>query len=203
MLLGQLYGQFGTLITGFLTADLRMMRHLRIIAILLDGSSHIPIDDLRILAMGHDGQRGGSEDLLKGFPAVHQHVSRRASHKQFDARDTMSIQLREQFHIIVGSAKEERVVHVTLPGRKYEFLFQSLKGGGLRHCVGHVEKSRHATCCRCTALTLDIGLSRQSWLTEMHVIIDDTRQDKTARSIYELVIGCFGSMGFCVNPGNP
>lgn len=36
----------------------------------------------------------------------------------------------------------------------------------------------------------------------MHMIVDDTRQDKTARSIYELVIGCFGRMGFCVNLSN-
>ena len=175
MFLSQFYSQFGALITSFLTTDLRMMRHLGIIAILLDGSNHIPIDDIRILAMGHDRQCGGSKDLLECFPAIHQHIACRTTHKQFDAWDTMSIQLREQFHIIVGSTKEKCVVHMTLLGCQREFLFQSLQGSRLWHRVRHIEIGGDATCSSRTTLTLDVGLSRQSWLTEMHMIIDDAR----------------------------
>ena len=56
MLLSQFYGQKRTLITSLLTTDLRMMDHFRIFAVFLLSLSHVAIDDIRILAMRHDGQ---------------------------------------------------------------------------------------------------------------------------------------------------
>ena len=94
MFLSQFYSQFGALITGFLTADLRMMRHLGVYTIFLNSLSHVSIDDIRILAMGHDGERGRSENPLERFSAIYQHITRRAAHEQLDTRNAMHVEFR-------------------------------------------------------------------------------------------------------------
>ena len=64
MLPGQFDSQTGTLIAGLLTTDLRVMGHLRVIAILLDRQCHIPVDHLCILAMRHDWKRCRRENTV-------------------------------------------------------------------------------------------------------------------------------------------
>ena len=56
MLTCQFHRQTGTLITGLLATDFRMMNHLGVVTIQLLGLSHIAVDDCRILAMCHNGQ---------------------------------------------------------------------------------------------------------------------------------------------------
>ena len=99
----------------------------------------------------------------------------------------MGIESWEQSGIIVCGAKEETVVHVTLLSSACELLFQSLQRGGLRHRVGHVEESRHAPGSSGPALCVDIGLLRQARFAEMHMVVDDTWQHETARSVDDLV----------------
>ena len=90
---GEFHSQTGALITCLLAADFRMMAHLGIVAVLLLGLCHIAVDDIRILAMGHDGQWGRREDSLQGFPAVDEHIARRRTHEQFDAWNTVDVEL--------------------------------------------------------------------------------------------------------------
>ena len=85
----------------------------------------------------------------------------------------MRIQLGEQFHIIVSSTKEESVVHVALLGRQSVFLFQSLQRCGLGHGVGHIEIGGHPSCSGSLTLAVDVSFLRQTWLTEMYMIVDD------------------------------
>ena len=83
---------------------------------------------------------------------------------------------------------------MTLFGCQGEFLLQRLQRRGLRHRIRHIEIGRHTACCRSPTLRIDISLLRQSGLPEMHMIVDDARQHKATRSIYDLIIGCFGRM---------
>ena len=110
----------------------------------------------------------------------------------------MWIQLLKERNIIVGSTKEKTIVDVTLLSRQCEFFLQCLKRSCLRHRIRHIKISGHTTSrCR-TALGIDVGLLCQSWLTEVDMIIDDTRQYETSRSINELIRGCFG-IGISLN----
>ena len=105
----------------------------------------------------------------------------------------MGIELGEEVRIIIGGTKEERIVHVALLAGECLFLFQSLDGRSLRHGIGHIEIRGHATCrCRPT-LSIDISLFRQTRLTEVHMIIDDARQNETSRGIDHFIERCFGS----------
>ena len=61
-----------------------------------------------------------------------------------------------------------------------ELIVEGLDGGGLRHGVGHVEEGGDATCSGSTALALDVGLVGQAGLTEMHMAVNDARQDVAA-----------------------
>ena len=99
----------------------------------------------------------------------------------------MRVELWEECHVIICSPKEEAVVHMTLPCCEGELLFECLECRGLGNGVGHVEIGGHAPSCSCTALTVDVGFLRQARLTEMHMVVDDTRQHKTARSIDDLI----------------
>ena len=69
-----------------------------------------------------------------------------------------------------------------------ELFVERFHRGGLRHGVRHIEIGGHATIGCCPALALDVGLARQSRLSEMHMIVDDTRNDVAARSIH-LAVG--------------
>ena len=106
----------------------------------------------------------------------------------------MHIQLVEKRHVIVGGAKEKRIVHMTRLRRPLELIVKGFYRCGLRRRVGHLEIRGHATSSGCTALTLYIGLLRHSWLTEVHMRVDDTRQNVTSRGIYRLVDRCLGML---------
>ena len=110
----------------------------------------------------------------------------------------MRVQLAEEVVIVVGGAKEEAVVHMTLLRRQAELLFQSLQGRCLRHAVGHVEVGGDTAGGSGTALAVDVGLVGQSRLTEMDVVVDDARQDEASRSVYRFIDRHIGTCrAFC------
>ena len=193
-------GEAGAGETGLFATNLRMMDDIRIVAILRLRLSHIAIDDVGILAMDHYRQRGCGKDTIQGLTTIDKHVARGRAHKKFDARDTMGIELGEEVGIVVGSTKEEAIVDVTLSGCKRKFLLQSLKGRGLGDGVGHVEIGGDTSCSSSTTLCIDIGLVSETWFTEMDVVIDDARENKTTRSVDDFIIRCFGQLVFLNNP---
>lgn len=73
-----------------------------------------------------------------------------------------------------------------------KFLFQSFQRSRLRIAVWHVEITRHTACCRCTAFCVDIRLSSQSRLTEVYVVVNNTWQHITTRSIDCFIKRCYG-----------
>jgi hypothetical protein len=189
---GEFDGETSTLVTSLLTADLGMVGNLWVITIETLRLSHVAIDDIRIFAVGHDGQGGCGKDMFQSLTTIYKHVARGGTHEKFDTRDAMRIELWEKVCIIIGGAKEKTVVHMALPGSQSKLILQSLKGRGLRHGIGHVKVGCDTTSGSGTALCVDIGLFRQTWLPEMHMVIDDTGEHETARSIDDLVIRYFG-----------
>ena len=189
---GEFDGETGALVTSLLAADLRMMRHLRIIAVLCLCSSYIAIDDVRILTVGHDDHGRCGKDTVQCLTTVYEHIARRGTHEELDAWDAMGIEQREKIRVIVRGTEEETVVHVALPCGKGEFLFEGLQRRGLRHRIGHIEIGGHSSGSRRTALSVDIRLLRQSWLTEMHVVVDNAWEHKTARGVDDFVIRHLG-----------
>ena len=149
--------------------------------------------------MRHNRQTGRSENTFQRRPAIHQHISRRTAHKQFDARNTVLVELVEQCHIIIRSPKEETVVHMTLLSSQSELLLKRLQRRRLRNGIRHIEIGGHTASGRSPALTLDVSLLRQTRLTEMHMIVDDTWEYKTSRSIYDRVSRYFGIDVSCNN----
>ena len=92
---------------------------------------------------------------------------------------------------------------MTLRCRQHELFLQSLQRGGLRNRVRHIEIGGHpARCCR-TTLGVDIGLGRESRLTEMDMIVDHTGHNETSRSIDHVVERCFGNCMSLNNTGYP
>ena len=194
MLLSQSYSQLCTFITSLSTPYFRMMCHIWIVTILLLGSSHIVINDTCILTMHHDWHISGGKYLIKSLLAINKHISRRTTHEKLNTRNTSLIKLREKRNIVVGSTKEKGIIDMALLCAQSVFLLKGFQCGGLRHRIRHVKVGRH-TACRCSpALCVNIGLGCQTRLPKMYMIINNPREYKTARCIYDLVIRCIGRM---------
>ena len=69
----------------------RMMLHGWVFAIQSLGLGHILVDELRIFAMRHDGQRRVFKDVFKRFEPVNKHVSRAGTHKKLNARHAFGV----------------------------------------------------------------------------------------------------------------
>jgi hypothetical protein len=191
---GEFDGEAGALVAGLFAADLWMVCHLRIIAVFCLCRCHVAIDDVRILAVGHNDHGRCGKDTIQSLTTINEHIASRGTHKELDARNAMWIELGEETGIVVGGTKEETVVHVALLSCEGEFFFQSLQRRSLRHGVGHIEIGGDASNGSGTALCVDVRLLRQTWLTEMYVVVDDAWEHKTTRSVDDLVIRRFGRM---------
>ena len=185
--LGQSHSLLRRSKTGLLAAYHRMKAHGRVFTPRFLRRCHIAIDDVAILAMNHQRQLASLENLLQNSILVDQHIARRRTHKEFDARNAARIQLGKSIAIIVCGAIEERVVHVTFRGCQDKLLFQSLGRGGLRLGVRHIKEGCHTSCrCRLT-LCVYIGLLRQSGFTEMHVTVNHARQHIAPCSVNDVI----------------
>ena len=77
--------------------------------------------------------------------------------------------------------KMEGIVDAADVFRALHLPFPRLYARRLRDAVWHVEHSRYATSCGSTALALDVGFVRKSWLAEMNVLVNDTRKQVQVR----------------------
>ena len=57
-----------------------------------------------------------AEDIAECFLLIYQHVTSAASHKEFDTRHAMDINITDLLQVIVCGTQEEAVVDVALPG---------------------------------------------------------------------------------------
>ena len=136
--------------------------------------------------MSHDGQTElGSrlENLQQRAIFVNKHVARARPHEELDARNALAVELGESVNIVVCGPKEEAIVHMAALPSPFEFVVKRLERGCLRNGVRHIEKAGHTSECSSTALAFYISLFGQSRLTEMHMRVDDSRQNETPRSI--------------------
>ena len=60
----------------------------------------------------------------------------------------------------------------------------------MRQTVGHVEDSGHTARCGSPTLGGEVALVRQSRVAEVHVVVDDARQQVAACAVDDFVDGC-------------
>ena len=197
--LSQLHRQTAAFIASLLATDFRMMLYGRILTPFLLSQLHVSVDDFCILTVGHHRQIQLfrlPEDSLQRLIFIHQHIARTGAHKEFDTRYPMRIELLKIIYIIISSTKEEAVVHMTLLCAQLPLRLPGLQGGSLRYRVRHLEITGHTTKGSCTAFTLDVSLLCKSRLTEVNMIINHTRQNKTPRGIDYFIVIATGCLAF-------
>ena len=195
----QFYSQSRTLVASLLTAYLRMMFYSRIITVFGLGLSHIAIDDIRTLAMGHHRQPQFLcllEYTYQRLVFIYEHISGTGTHKEFDTRHMMPVQPTETLHIVIGSSIEEAIVNVAFFCSQLTFISPYLQVCSLRNGIRHLQIRSHATVCSSLRFALDVSLTCQSRLTEMDMVIYDSWQNKTPRSIHYMFVGATGCLSF-------
>ena len=197
--LSQLHRQTAAFIASLLAAYFRMMFYGRVLTPFLLSQHHVVVDDFGILTMGHHRQIQLFrllEDSLQCLIFIHQHIARAGAHKELDSRNAMRIELLKIIYIVIGSTKEETVVHMTLLCAQLPLCLPGLQSGSLRHRVRHLKITGHTTKGSCTAFALDVSLLRKSRLTEVNMIINHTRQNKTPRGIDDFIVIATGCLAF-------
>ena len=86
----------------------------------------------------------------------------------------MDIELRKKVYIMIGGAKEEAVVYMAFLCSKPELFVECFECGSLRIGIRHIEKGGYASSSCSPTLCIEICLLRKSWLTKMHMIINQT-----------------------------
>ena len=72
---------------------------------------------------------------------------------------------------------------MTTVGSHRYLIVQGFGGCRLRHSVRHIKKRCYPSHCRCARLALYVCLGSEAWLSKMYVLINDSWQYKTTRSI--------------------
>ena len=176
-----------------------MMLYGRILSVFSLSLRHVAVDDSGILTVRHHRQVqvfSRLEDTLQRLHLIHQHITGAGTHEELDAWHMVHIQLGKGIHVIIGGTIEEAVVYMTLLCAQLSLVIPRLQFGSLRHGIRHFHIGSHAAIGSRTTLTLDVRLAGQSRLTEMNMVIDYTRQNKTPRSIHYFVVDTTGSHAF-------
>ena len=197
--LSQLHRQTAAFIASLLAAYFRMMFYGRVLTPFLLSQLHVTVNDFGILTVGHHRQIQLFrllEDSLQCLIFIHQHIARTGAHKELDSRHTMRIELLKIIYIIIGSTKEETVVHMTLLSAQLPLCLPGLQSGSLRYRVRHLKITGHTTKGSSAAFALDVSLLRKSRLTEVNMIINHTRQNKTPRGIDDFIVIATGCLAF-------
>ena len=197
--LSQLHRQTAAFIASLLAAYFRMMFYGRVLTPFLLSQLHVAVNDFGILTVGHHRQVQLFrllEDSLQRLIFIHQHIARTGAHKELDSRHTMRIELFKIIYIVIGSTKEETVVHMTLLSAQLPLCLPGLQSGSLRYRVRHLKITGHTTKGSSAAFALDVSLLRKSRLTEVNMIINHTRQNKTPRGIDDFIVIATGCLAF-------
>ena len=135
----------------------------------------ILLDDFLTFAMGGNQHICSIENIQQTVGLIHQHIAGTGAHKELDTTYTVLVQIVEFGIIIVGSTEIARVVDDTFLVQQVEFLFKCIESGSQRLRVWHIHDRGDATCGSRTAFGKDIRLMRQSRITEVHMVVNDTR----------------------------
>ena len=143
----------------------------------------IVLDKFLVLAMR--GNQAGRllEYGFQNLILIDKHIARATAHKNLDATHFLRIGFHDFRKVVISRAEIERIVCQRLFGGKVKLLLQKLLRSGLRVGVGHVHKRGHATGHGCMAFGVDVPLVVQARLAEMHMLIDDTRNEVFACSV--------------------
>src|SRR5574344_399085 len=186
----QLYSQRRGSETCVHTANARMIADRKIVLsfIFLFEGSDVCLYNASVFTVRHQQKRRGGKDAPKGFGTVHKHIACATSHKDFHASHTTGVQHLQCLHILVGSTKVERVVYTAMISCNLEFLLQSLNRGSRWLSVGHFHVRCHATSSGCAAFTGNICFVCHARLSEMHMVVNHTREEIQPCGVYFQIV---------------
>ena len=188
-LLGHIHRLRGRPVTGLHRADKGMDARIQFnlsFSCQVLAAHRILMDGLFILTMRGNQARRLTEEAHQHLILVHQHITRAAAHEELDAAHPFRVGLLHLFEVVVGSPEVERVVGQRLLSRHVKLLLQKVLRRGLRHRVGHIHERGHTPSNGSTAFGVNVGLVRHSWLTEMHMLVNDTWNQVSAFRLNDL-----------------
>ena len=187
-LLSEVYSTLCRLVARCLGAYLRVVLNGGVVAVLLLCVLHVAVDDVGILAVSHNRQLCLAEQLVQHVLSVDEHVARRRTHEELDARHAVRVDTGDAVDVIVCSSDEEAVVDVRLCGSILKLCVECFLGCGLRLGVRHVEVGGDTAVSRSTTLGLHVRLLGESGVAEVHMAVDHSGHNKTPRGIYDAVV---------------
>ena len=99
----------------------------------------------------------------------------------------MRVEPLQRVDILVGCSVEETVVHTTVFCTESEFFFKTFVGRGLWHSVWHFHHRCHTTRSSRSAFGGDVSLVGETWLTEVHMVVDDSREEVEVGGIHHMI----------------
>ena len=191
-LLCQLYGKLSALQASLNASYLGMELNVRVVAVERLVFSHVCVDNIGILAMGHYGQRAFFEYGFERLVVVNKHVSGRRAHENLHATYLIFVELLEHLGIAVRCSEEERIVYMAALGCMLKLLVKVVDAYGLRLGVRHVEEGSNASCGSCGRFALHISLVCQSGIAEMNVVVNHARhqQHSLAEDYFSTLLLC-------------
>ncbi len=171
---------------GFARTDFRVLGKRNFVTELPSGFLLVSKYGRGVLAMGGNGRRRMTENLFQDLLLVHQHVSGRGSHEDFDPRDFGGIGCLDVLDVLVACPEEKSVVGDRVSIRDGAFFLQSFHVQGRGRDIGHFEKSSDPSGHRCPGFGPYAGLVSQSRFTKMNLVVDQSGQDQFAGCIDDL-----------------
>jgi hypothetical protein len=145
----------------------------------------IGADGRFVLAVRADRERRFSKDPLQRVLLVHQQITRTGTDEDLDSGSPpRPLQFAE---VVRRGADIEAVVHHAFLCRQRELLLQRGDRDRRGLCVGHLQKRRHAPFGAGEAPGVQVLFMFQPRLAEVHLVVDNARQEMEARRVDHLV----------------
>ena len=195
MPLGEPNGKRRGRIARFGGTNARVFCKGNVIAILLVRFGLGGLNHRCILAMRGDDERRACEDAFERDRVVHEHVAGRSAHEHLDATNERVIYALDGFEVVVGRTKVEGVVGHRVTLGDGELIVYRIDSDGLWPGVRHLHVARDAASDGRPRFSGDAALVRKPRLAEMHLIVNNARQQKVARKVHFLGGAWYGKPG--------
>src|SRR5574344_2933371 len=122
------------------------------------------------------------KNFLQRQRTVNQHISRRRTHENLYSANPVRFNFLNLFYVIICSAHVERVIGKCTPLSNLIFLLQLLNCNCRRIVVGHIHKTCNSPKNSRFALALYSSPLAVSWLSKVHLVINNSGQNMESRS---------------------
>ena len=153
-----------------------------VLAVALAESIGVGADDLFVLPV-HGYQPGEREDTLQCLFLVNEHVACGGAEEDLQPRNLLRVEPVNLRGVVVGGAEEEGVVGVGDVRGASHLVLPGLKRHRLGLGVGHIHEGGDASGHCGTALCLDVSLMGETRVAEVHLVVDDARQQPLAAKV--------------------